>query len=255
MVRLDEGGLAAREVRIFAPRPALRRWVQHVSIQPGPARPGGWRVVPDTCAHVIVTVAAGGASRCRIVGARSRFTDIDVAGRCCTIAVRLQPGALPALTRESAALFTDRAVDVADLFGAEGRRLSERLRGLAPLDTAQHLVAEVAARCASAAPALDPALLAARRVEDLQRALGLSRRAVQTHVRDRVGLPPKLALRIARLLAALKFGERGFSLAAAALAAGYSDQAHFTRDARELLGEPPSAWRRRGRGRDPHATT
>src|SRR6185436_4993489 len=52
MVRLDEGGAAAADVRLFAPPPSLRPWVQHVSIQPGPARHARWRVVPDTSAHV-----------------------------------------------------------------------------------------------------------------------------------------------------------------------------------------------------------
>ena len=59
MVRLDEGGRAASAVRIFAPAPPLRAWVQHVSIQPGPARRARWRVVPDTSAHVIFSAARG----------------------------------------------------------------------------------------------------------------------------------------------------------------------------------------------------
>src|SRR4051794_15877302 len=121
MVRLDEGGFAAREVRIFAPRPSLRRWVQHVSIQPGPARHGGWRVVPDTSAHIVISVMTDGAARCRVVGARRTYADIDVSGRRFTVAVRLQPGALPALTREGAASFTDRAFDAADVYGRDAR--------------------------------------------------------------------------------------------------------------------------------------
>ena len=247
MVRLDEGGFAAREVRIFAPRPSLRRWVQHVSIQPGPARHGGWRVVPDTSAHLIISVTADGASRCRIVGARRTAADIDVGGRCLTVAVRLQPGALPALTREAAASFTDRAFDAADVFGRDARSLIDGACEMSPFDLARHLLAFVELRCARADPALEPRTIAhVSRVEDLGRALGLSPRAVHAHMLATVGLAPKRALRIRRLLAALHCAGRGRSLAASALAAGYSDQAHFTRDARELLGEPPAAWRRRG---------
>jgi len=74
---------------------------------------------------------------------------------------------------------------------------------------------------------------------------GLSPRAVHAHLIATVGLAPKRALRIQRLLAALRYAGGGRTLSAAALAAGYSDQAHFTRDARQLLGEPPAAWRRR----------
>jgi len=247
MVRLDEGGFAARAVRLFAPRPSLRRWVQHVSIQPGPARHGGWRVVPDTCAHVIFSVEAGGAARCRVVGARRAFADIDVAGRSFTAAVRLQPGALAALTRESAASFTDRAFAAADVFGADACGLTDRLCEMTALDAARHLLAFVEQRCARSDAGLDPRVIAhAARVADLRHALGLSPRAVHAHVLATVGLAPKRALRIQRLLAALRYAGAGRTLSAAALAAGYSDQAHFTRDARQLLGEPPAAWRRRG---------
>jgi AraC-like DNA-binding protein len=247
MVRLDEGGFAAREVRIFAPRPLLRRWVQHVSIQPGAARHGGWRVVPDTSGHVIFTLTSDGAARCRLVGARSRFADIDVSRRCFTVAVRLQPGALPALTRDAAAACTDRAFDAADVFGADGRTLTARLSGMTPIAAARHLLAFVEERCARSAPAIDPRMIAhAARVADLHDALARPPRAVHAHLLASVGLAPKRALRIQRLLSALHHAGSGGTLAAAALAAGFSDQAHFTRDARELLGEPPAAWRRRG---------
>lgn len=65
MVRLDEGGRAARETLLLPPRPALRAWVQHVSIQPGPARhrQRPWRAVPDTSGHVIVSVLQDGRVR------------------------------------------------------------------------------------------------------------------------------------------------------------------------------------------------
>jgi AraC-like DNA-binding protein len=39
---------------------------------------------------------------------------------------------------------------------------------------------------------------------------------------------------------------RGESLASAALNAGYSDQAHLTREFGSLLGESPTTWQRRG---------
>jgi AraC-like DNA-binding protein len=246
MVRLDEGGLAAGAVRILAPRPSLRRWVQHVSIQPGPARHGGWRVVPDTSSHVIVTVMHDGGISCRIVGARSTYADIDVGGRRCTIAVRLRPGVLPALTRAPASAFTDRAFDAADVLGAPARSLIEQLPDLAPSSVADRLLDMVAARCAAAPRACAPApLLCAVRVDDLRRALGLSARGLHRHMLERVGLAPKRALRIRRLLAALQYARDGRPLAATALAARYSDQAHFTRESRALLGEPPAAWRRR----------
>ena len=94
MVRLDEGGRAATDVRIFAPAPALRPWIRHASIQPGPARHAPWRVVPDTSPHVIFSVA----------------------------------GALPALLRDDAVILTDRSVDVVDAMGSRAAPCADDLR-------------------------------------------------------------------------------------------------------------------------------
>ena len=85
------------------------------------------------------------------------------------------------------------------------------------------------------------------RVDDLRRHAGLSARALHARVSAAVGLSPKRALRIERLHAALHSVASGAGLSFAASAAGYSDQAHFTRDSRSLLFESPAAWLRRGR--------
>ena len=247
MVRLDEGGRAADEALIFAPRPRLAPWVQHVSIQPGPARHRreAWRVVPDTCGHLIVSVTEDGAARVRLVGARAVHADIDVTRRVFTVAVRLRPGALPALVRDRADLLTDRAVDLGDVFHGHDVQAILDGAGRGPRHTACVLMNIVEARVAGAP--LPPRWLfcASRRVEDLQSVLGVRARTLHARMLASVGLAPKRALRIERLYVALRQAGRGASTAAAALAAGYSDQSHFTRDCRALLGEAPGAWRGR----------
>src|SRR5262245_27442387 len=206
MVRLDEGGRAAGEVQILAPPPALRDWVQHVSIQPGPARRGAWRVVPDTCPHLIFVAGSEGASRCCVVGARSTSADIDVTGRRFTVAVRLHAGSLHALLRESADRFTDRSFDVVDVLGTSGRRLTDRLCDSSPDLAARLLLDEIRSRCADCtAPALGVMLADATRVDDMQRALHLSARGLHARMLTTVGLAPKRALRVLRLLSALQY--------------------------------------------------
>jgi AraC-like DNA-binding protein len=248
MVRLDEGGAAAAEVRCFAPPLSLRPWVQDVSIQPGPARrAAGWRVVPDTCGHLILTVTRGGPLRVRLVGARSVYADIDVSDRAYTAAVRLHPGVLPALLRDDARVLTDGVADVRDVFGADGSRLLERLAGVdapAAAATLLQFVEQHVSRQLSPGP---PQWLArAGSVRDAAAVLGLSARAVHRHALETIGLPPKRALRVERLLGALAHIAAGRAIAVAADAARYSDQAHFTRECRALLGETPAAWLRRG---------
>jgi hypothetical protein len=58
--------------------------------------------------------------------------------------------------------------------------------------------------------------------------------------------PPALVEAIEHLShRALSVLNTGASPADAAARAGYCDQAHFTREATSLLGEPPAAWRNR----------
>jgi AraC-like DNA-binding protein len=75
-------------------------------------------------------------------------------------------------------------------------------------------------------------------------ALGLSERQLQRRFREAVGYAPKTlqrVLRFQRLLGAMKLEhEQPGGLALIAAATGYSDQAHLTREARELSGLSPS---------------
>src|SRR5690606_30703536 len=79
------------------------------------------------------------------------------------------------------------------------------------------------------------------------RATGYSHRALIALFRRSVGLTPGDYRRILRFRAALGLiGSAGApSLAAIAAEAGYSDQAHFTREFRACAGVTPGEYRRR----------
>jgi AraC-like DNA-binding protein len=82
------------------------------------------------------------------------------------------------------------------------------------------------------------------------RASGRSHRSFVELFRRAVGLTPKRYCRVRRFQRALAL-PRG-SLGALALAAGYSDQAHFTREFRALAGLTPGEYRRRAPERAHH---
>jgi AraC-like DNA-binding protein len=245
MVRLDEGGWQ-RDLELIPAPAALGRAVEHFWIQKSLPK-DVWRVVPDLSAYVIFSITSGPRgclADCHVVGARSTFFDVPAAGRTLTIGVRLRPGILPQLLRDSAGQLTDRRARLEDIAGRCGARLLNQMSEASPRDAVHRLAQFLAERLDSpTAPAeLFDGMTS---VSDLAFLLQRSRRSAYNRLSRTIGLAPKRALRIHRLHKALLELNRGRSLAAAAARAGYCDQAHFSRDAAGLLGEPPGVWQRR----------
>jgi AraC-like DNA-binding protein len=71
---------------------------------------------------------------------------------------------------------------------------------------------------------------------------GLGLRQIERQFREDVGLAPKTFSRIVRLQAALRGIREGRALTDVALACGYYDQAHMTRDFRKIAAMSPGAW-------------
>jgi AraC-like DNA-binding protein len=259
MVLLDEAGLGRSATRIV-PAGRLTTLVEHFWIHDGPYPRDRWRIVPDSNGYLIFSVCnrpGGAEAQLFVVGARSRYVDIDVTGRYLTVAARLRPGALAILTRVRASELTDRSVQLAELTGHSADELLDRMSTATPVD-AQTQMAMFFGRQFSCA---DPDLLGLGRlltrpstVAAVAAAIGLGKRSLYEHSRDQVGLAPKRALRIARLHRALWLADGRRTWSAIAAAAGYADQAHLTRDMQTLLGERPSDWERRGRFADSFKT-
>jgi AraC-like DNA-binding protein len=89
-----------------------------------------------------------------------------------------------------------------------------------------------------------PAAHPAGRVHELSRVLHVSDRQLQRRMLAAVGYAPKTLhriLRFQRLLAVAHAAGEGASLSSRAIGAGYADQAHMTRELRQLAGRPPTA--------------
>jgi AraC-like DNA-binding protein len=250
MFLLDEAGRDAGFARTLPVAPELRDVVETIWLDEIGLDRRRFRVVPDHAPHLLYKIIRGDRTndfRIDVVGARSRFVDVDKSNRVLTCGVRLRPGAIPRLFGVSAAELCNQSVSIEALCGPSGTSLLECLAETRPDrlgDVMQpwlraRLVSERTARLT----ALDAALSSATplRVASLADKLGLSARGVQLYLQRHVGLAPKRYLQVNRLLRALQAGlsgrKRNWSKIAAA--SGFSDQSHLIRECRQLVGETP----------------
>ncbi len=226
--------------REYAPPPGLEPWLACMWERSGDG--GTVRVVPDGCIDVLWTQGAG----TQVVGANSTAFVVPVATGTHVVGARMRPGAAPALIGVDAEALRDARVDLRTVWGDDGARLAATLdAGGDPVTT---MLRALAWRARAAAPP-DPLVGAAiarldtpgALVAALPAELAVSERQLRRRFVAAVGYGPKRLARVLRLDRALIAARRGEELAAAALHAGYADQAHFANDCRALTGVPPSA--------------
>lgn len=163
-----------------------------------------------------------------------------------------RPGMAAAILGASLPDLRDRHVSIEELWGYRGLDLHERLAAIRePREICRALEVELIARIhrpllihPAVAYALRPG---SPRVGEVQVQSGYSPRRFIELFHSAVGLKPKHYYRVRRFSGALtriaRATTRGdVKLVDIALAAGYSDQAHLSREFRELAGVAPSAY-------------
>ncbi|SFB52499.1 transcriptional regulator, AraC family [Amycolatopsis marina] len=227
--------------REFPPPPPLREVVR--CLWSARIR-GSFPIVPDGCADLIVAgdevfVAGPDTSAWR----STLETGTELLG------VRFRPGRAPSVLGTPASDLRDRRIPLDELWGRRGRDVADRL-----LDTPRALPA-VALNAlhragGDAGRRRDPWLevLLARlnagvsRVGDAVHDLDLGPRQLRRKFTEAVGYGPATYLRVARLQRALAVAPRVAGLSTLATEAGYADQAHLSRDCRDLTGQTASEY-------------
>ncbi|MFZ3473665.1 helix-turn-helix domain-containing protein [Streptomyces sp. 4.24] len=158
--------------------------------------------------------------------------------------IRLAPGEAPALLGVPARVLRDRRVELADLWpAAEVRRLTGRVASYGdPRAGLEELAGLRAAACGPPDPLVREVaarLRAGQGVAAVAQAVGIGERQLHRRSLDAFGYGPRTLGRILRLRRALALTRGGLPPAQAAQAAGYADQAHYTREARALAGTTP----------------
>jgi AraC-like DNA-binding protein len=193
-------------------------------------------VVPDGCLDVVVR---GGVAA--VAGPDTGPVTVGLGAGEVVTGLRMRPGAGGAALGVPADALRDRRVPLEDIWGRAGRETGERANG-----DPVALAGLLRGRLAAAAP--DPRVLAAVRalaraphtpVPALAAAVGLGERQLRRQFAAAVGYGPKIFARVSRFHHALALVRGGEPLAGAAVAAGYADQAHMTRELVVLAGSTP----------------
>lgn len=203
-----------------------------------------------------------GALGAFVVGNQSGASMTTLAGHQHGVQVELSAAGALALLGDVAAL-NDAVVPIDQALGPWGANLIDHLGNsttwesrFAALDHAFSGLVDDAASARRLTPDvrwLRRQLVASggqARVEPLMDETGWSRRVVTHRFRHQLGVTPKAFARILRFnraVALLTTGEGGRSLADVAIACGYYDQSHFTREFVALAGCTPTAFLAEGR--------
>jgi AraC-like DNA-binding protein len=242
----------------YHPSPDLAAFVEHYwSVQwdlRGLA-PERVETLPHPSVHMIFERDGGS----RIAGvARGKFSRL-LTGLGGVFAVKFRPGGFYPFAGVPITTFADSTVSLPSVFGADGEALARALSSESE-DSARITVVEeflrrrrpgsdeTVSRVAEMVYAVagDRSIL---RVEDLVDRYGANMRTLQRLFAKYVGASPKWVIQRYRLHeAAEQLAAAGsISQSALALSLGYSDQAHFVRDFKAMVGTSPAAYARQAR--------
>lgn len=242
------------------PRAPLRPFVEQLWLADQPAGAARERVLPTGAMHLVLRLSdvplrvfdgvdeadAGREVGCAIVGgARSTYYVRDTSRPVRSVGVMLRPGASLPLLGVPAEALAGRHTRLEELWGREAGELRERLLEAAdPLAVLEASLVSRLPRVRGVHPAVAHALARFDATWDVGAVVaetGYSHRRFLTLFREAVGLAPKAYCRVRRFQRVLEGAGAWSELAQEA---GYSDQAHLTREFTELAGVSPGQFRR-----------
>jgi AraC-like DNA-binding protein len=185
-------------------------------------------------------------------GLTQQRTIVGVGPRYGAVDLKLSPLAARAILGMDLTALDGGCVSLGAALGAVGERLADELRDAADWDGRFDVLERWLLRRLADGPRVDPVvaraftvLVASQgrvRIASLCAELGVSARHLTRRFGAQLGLPPKTVARQLRFAAVRRgleaLGDRSWT--EIALAAGYFDQAHLSRDFRELAGISPT---------------
>jgi AraC-like DNA-binding protein len=207
-------------------------WGRAMGLAPTPAR-----ILPDGCMDLIWD-----GCRLFIAGPDSTARWVESPAGTSYIALRFSGGTGPALLGVPAHEVLDSSPDLEDIWpSAPARVLAEQVAAspMRALEAWAHMHA-----ASRAADPLGPRVMAMAAagtpVAGMAARLGLSVRRLHRRCLPVFGYGPRRLSRVLRLGRALDEARSGAPLAEVAAGCGYADQAHLSREVRDLAGTSPS---------------
>jgi AraC-like DNA-binding protein len=196
------------------------------------------RVLPDGCIDLIWN-----GDELFVAGPDTQAHVLPHAAGTRLVAVRFAPGFGRRVVGIPASDLTDQRVPIDDLWaGPEVRQLGELLSSAHDPSAVIETIERVAldrSRTNGDGGLVDHVVAMARRghgVAEIARVVGLSDRQLQRHCLDAFGYGAKTLAKILRMTRALSLARDGHAFADTAITSGYSDQAHLSRDVKQLTG-------------------
>jgi AraC-like DNA-binding protein len=242
----------------YHPSPDLDTYVEHYWVVEWDLRgqtPERAETLPHPCVHIIFE--RDGMSRIR-GAAHAKFSRLleDKGG---VFAVKFTPGGFYPFAGVPVSRYSDTTVHLHDVFGAEGDDLDRSVLAVTT-DLDRINVVEDFLRARRPEPDENVPLVKGiahavakergiLKVEDLVDRYGLNKRTLQRLFAKYVGVSPKWVIQRYRLHEAAEQLASGGSInqTEIALRLGYSDQAHFVRDFKAIVGVSPAAYARAAR--------
>lgn len=220
-------------------------------------------IVPDGCVEIVLNLgdpfirhAADGHSHVQprrlVAGQLTHAISIAASGRVDLWGIRFHPWAAASFLNLPGSELRDRMLTLDDASRPLDGAL-DRVCDATTDDDRRHTLIAALMRHARAVRPVDPMLrwlvtsISDDReplsVRELAHRAGLGTRRVQALFADRVGMSPKMLMRLSRFQRALRIArERAdLSWSAVAMQAGYYDHPHLIRDCQEIAGCAPSA--------------
>jgi AraC-like DNA-binding protein len=218
-------------------------------------------VVPATTSIPLIVRLADSTHRppAFVLGARGSSTVLEGQVAPAYVEVLLKPLGAYTLLGLPPEELTGRIVDLVDVLGGDGRRLTERLREAPSWRERFALLDQFLLRRLAVGPRPSPEVAWAWQrlvatggsvpIGRIAGEVGWSHRHLIARFRQQVGLPPKTAARLVRLDRVWRRLDERRPLDWGQVAAdvGYADQAHLVRDFRQFTGTTPTgfqAWTR-----------